>query len=100
VTGRHHSDHPFPQLPDSIKEFYRKHYNTDPTADMLTHLGRELTHAVLRLVLGGSFADAHKHSRRVKCGDCIWRRWLLQLLLHMSDYKEKWAFFFHPEVYS
>jgi len=56
---------------------------------MLTHLGRELTHAVLRLILGGSFVDAHKHSRRVKCGDNVWRRWLLRLLLHMADYKEK-----------
>ena len=59
---------------------------------MLTHLGRELTHAVLRLILGGSFADAHKHSRCVKCGDGIWRRWLLRLLLHSADYKEKYVF--------
>ena len=63
---------------------------------MLTHLGRELTHAVLRLILGGSFADAHKHSRRVKCGDNIWRRWLLLLLLHSADYKEKYICYLPP----
>ena len=27
------------QLPDTIKEFYQKHYRINPTADMLTHLG-------------------------------------------------------------
>ena len=58
---------------------------------MLMHLGWELTHAVLRLILGGSFADAHKNSRCVKCGDGVWQRWLLQLLLHLADYKEKYV---------
>ena len=56
---------------------------------MLTHLGRELTHGVLRLVLGGSFADAHKNCRIVKCGDDVLRRCLIDLLLHSADYKEK-----------
>ena len=56
---------------------------------MLTFLGRELTHGVLRLILGGSFAEAHKNLQRIKCGDNILRRWLLQLLLHSADYKEK-----------
>lgn len=58
---------------------------------MLTHLGRELTHGVLRLVLGGSVADAHKNARRVRCGDNVLRRWLLRVLLHSADYKEKYA---------
>jgi hypothetical protein len=56
---------------------------------MLTYLGRELTHGVLRLILAGSFAEAHKNLRKVKCGDGILRRWLLELLLHSADYKEK-----------
>ena len=63
----------------------------DPTADMLTHLGRELIQGVLRLILGGLFADAHKNCRRVKCGDGVFRRWLLDLLLHSADYKEKYV---------
>ena len=57
---------------------------------MLTHLGQELTHRVLRLILGGSFADAHKNPQCTKCGDGIVRRWLLELLLHSADYKEKY----------
>lgn len=61
---------------------------------MLTHLGRELTHAVLRLILAGSCADAHKNPRRVRCGDDVLRRWLLHILLHSADYKEKYVFFF------
>jgi len=56
---------------------------------MLTHMGRELIQGVLQLILGGSFADAHKNSRHVKCGDGVFRRWLLDLLLHSADYKEK-----------
>lgn len=56
---------------------------------MLTYLGRELAHAVLRLIMGGSFADTHKILHRVKCRDNILRRWLLRLLLHSADYKEK-----------
>ena len=59
---------------------------------MLTHLGRELTHAVLRLILGGSFADAHKNCQTVKCGDDVLRRFLIELLLHSADYKEKYVF--------
>ena len=79
------------QLPDTIKEFYQQHYGVDPTADMLTHLGRELIHGVLRLILGGSFADARKNPRTTKCGDGVLRRWLLELLLHSADYKEKYG---------
>ena len=56
---------------------------------MLTYLGRELTHAVLQLVLGGSCADAHKNPRHIKCGDNVLRCWLLLILLHSADYKEK-----------
>ena len=64
---------------------------------MLTHLGRELTHGVLRLILGGSVADARKNPRCVKCGDNVLRRWLLRLLLHSADYKEKYVFPFFRE---
>lgn len=88
------------QLPDSIKEFYREQYGVDPNSDMLTHLGRELTHGVLRLILGGSFADACKHFQRVKCGDNILRRWLLELLLHSADYKEKCVYFFLQNLFT
>ena len=58
---------------------------------MLTHLGRELTQGVLRLILGGSFANAHKHPQCIRCGDSVLRRWLLRLLLHSADYKEKYV---------
>ena len=58
---------------------------------MLTYLGRELTHGVLRLILGDSFADAHKNCRTVKCRDDVLRRCLIELLLHSADYKEKYG---------
>lgn len=88
------------QLPDSIKEFYREQYGTDLTSDMLTHLGRELIHGVLRLILGGSFADAHKKCQDVKCGDGVLRRWLLELLLHSADYKEKCVHYLASAAFS
>lgn len=66
-----------------------KHYNTTPSADMLAHLKRELIHGALRLLFGGTFADAQKNGRITKCGDDIWRQWFLRLILHSADYKEK-----------
>ena len=79
----------FPQLPDSIKEFYHECYGVYPTADMLAHLKRELIHASLRLIFRGSFADAQNNGRITRCADDIVRRWLLQLIFHSADYIEK-----------
>ena len=76
------------QLPDTIKEFYYEHYKTYPSADMLAHLKRELTHGALRLVLG-LFADAKKNGRTTVCADDVLRRWFLRLLFHSADYMEK-----------
>lgn len=78
-----------PQLPDTIKEFYFKHYNTYPNADMIAHLKRELIHGSLRLVVGGAFADAKKNGRITKCADDVLRRWFLEVVLHSADYIEK-----------
>ena len=58
---------------------------------MLAHLKRELTHGALRLVLGGSFADAKKNGRTTRCADDVLRRWFLRLLFHSADYMEKWV---------
>lgn len=77
------------QLPDTIKEFYYEHYETYPNADMLAHLKRELVHGALRLVLGGSVADAKKNGRTTLCADDVLRRWFLRLLFHSADYMEK-----------
>jgi hypothetical protein len=77
------------QLPDSIKEFYHKCYGKYPTADMLTHLKRELVHSSLRLIFGASFADAQNNGRITQCADEVWRHWFLRLVLHSADYMEK-----------
>ena len=78
-----------PQLPDSIKEFYHGCYGVYPTADMLAHLKRELIHGSLRLIMGGSFADAQNNGRVTRCADDILRRWFLRLIFHSADYMEK-----------
>lgn len=85
------ANHPitFLQLPDMINEFYMEQYNTAPSTDMLAHLKWELIHGALRLILGGTFADAQKNGRVTKCGDEILRRWFLRLILHSADYMEK-----------
>lgn len=85
----HRISHIWSQLPDSIKEFYREEYGVYPTADMLTHLKRELIHASLRLIFCDSFADAQNNGRITRCADDILRRWLLQLIFHSADYIEK-----------
>ena len=77
------------QLPDTIKEFYKEHYDTYPNADMIAHLKRELIQGSLRLVLGGTFADAKKNGRVTRCADEISRRWFLEVILHSADYMEK-----------
>lgn len=77
------------QLPDSIKEFYHKCYGAYPTADMLTHLKRELAHGCLRLILGGSVADAQNNGRVARCADEVLRRWFFRLIFHSADYIEK-----------
>ena len=79
----------FSQLPDSIKEFYYEQYGVYPTADMLAHLKRELTHGSLQLIIGGSFADTQKNGRITQCADEILRRWFIQLIFHSADYIEK-----------
>jgi hypothetical protein len=56
---------------------------------MLTHLKRELIHGSLRLIFGGSFADAQNNGRITQCADDVWRRWFLRLILHSADYMEK-----------
>lgn len=66
-----------------------EHYGANPSTDMLAHLKRELIHGALRLIMGGTFADAQKNGRLTKCGDGILRRWFPRLILHSADYKEK-----------
>lgn len=60
-----------------------------PNDDMLAHLKRELIHGLLRLALGGAFADAKKNGRFVECADAILRRYFLEVLLHSGDYIDK-----------
>lgn len=66
-----------------------EHYGTTPSADMLAHLKRELIQGALRLIVGGTFADAQNNGRTTECADGILRRWFLRLILHSADYKEK-----------
>lgn len=79
----------YSQLLDTIKEFYHKHYDVYPSADVIAHFKRELIHGSLRLILGGTFADAKKNGRITKCADDVLRRWFLEVVLHSADYIDK-----------
>ena len=72
-----------------VPSVYHQCHGVYPTADMLTHLKRELTHASLRLIFRGSFADTQNNGRITRCADDVVRRWLLQLIFHSADYIEK-----------
>ena len=41
------------QIDDAFADFYMKMYHQVPSADVLTHVKRELVHSVLRLMFGG-----------------------------------------------
>ncbi|KAJ7627108.1 hypothetical protein FB45DRAFT_1082250 [Roridomyces roridus] len=61
----HHTAY-FPSLPDSIKDFYRQHFNVAPSAAILTHLKRELMHAIWDTLITAEFIHAYIHGHVVK----------------------------------
>lgn len=54
----HASTHISLQLPDGFDHAYKKEYGIPPPADIRTHCQRELTHAIIELILQGDFKKA------------------------------------------
>jgi Plavaka transposase len=55
----------------------------------LTHLKRELMHALWELFLDEKFMHAYEHGIHILCGDGIWQRIFPRLLTYSADYPEK-----------
>jgi hypothetical protein len=77
------------QLPDNIQEAYKDVFSKAPSAETLTHLKRELIHAIWELLLDEKFMHAYEHGIVVECADLILRRLYPRLFTYSADYPEK-----------
>jgi hypothetical protein len=77
------------QLPDSIKDFYRKTFGIPLSADIWAHLKRELMHGIWDLLLCPEFIHAYVHGIVVKCYDGIERLVFPRFFTYGADYPEK-----------
>ncbi|KAG9120430.1 hypothetical protein FRC07_004082 [Ceratobasidium sp. 392] len=80
------------QLPDSIKDIITELNGRPPLAGLLTHLRRELMHAVLRELLDDEFLHAWQHGIKIRCADGIERRVFPRLFTYTADYPERQVF--------
>ncbi|KAG9122264.1 hypothetical protein FRC07_001441 [Ceratobasidium sp. 392] len=78
-----------PSLPDSVKDEITKLNGRPPSASLLTHLRRELMHAVLHDILDAEFVQAWKHGIVIKCADGITRRVFPRIFTYSADYPER-----------
>ena len=60
-------------------------------APTLTHLKRELIHAIYELLLDEEFMHAYEHGIVVKCADGITRRIFPRFFTYAADYPEKYV---------
>ncbi|KAG8793420.1 hypothetical protein FRC12_002795 [Ceratobasidium sp. 428] len=79
-----------PSLPDKVQEQITLMHGGKPPSDaLLTHLRRELMHAVWTALLDDAFVDAWHNGVVVKCADGITRRVFPRILTYSADYPEK-----------
>ena len=79
------------QLPDDIQDAYLAIFETAPSSAVLTHLKRELMHAVYGLILNSRFMEMYRDGILVTCYDKIPRRIFIRLLTYSGDYPEKYV---------
>jgi len=77
------------KLGDEIQEFYQKIYGKVATAGMLTHLQRELAHAIWHLLLDDDLMHAYTNGEAIKLFDQIIRAMFPRFLFYSADYPEK-----------
>jgi hypothetical protein len=77
------------KLGDDIQEFYEKTFGKVATASMLTHLRRELAHAILRLLLDDDLLCAYTDGEAIKLFDDVIRALFPRFLFYCADYPEK-----------
>ncbi|THU95728.1 hypothetical protein K435DRAFT_966260 [Dendrothele bispora CBS 962.96] len=79
-----------PSLPKTIKNAYKNIYGVLPTADVLSHLKRELMQAVWNVLLNDpELIEAFVDGLILACLDGITRRFMIRWFTYSSDYPEK-----------
>ncbi|QRV94382.1 colossin-A [Ceratobasidium sp. AG-Ba] len=78
-----------PSLPDSVKDEITKLNGRPPSASLLTHLRRELMHAVMQELLDADFVQAWQHGIVIDCADGIRRRVFPRIFTYSADYPER-----------
>ena len=66
-----------------------KHFGEPATAEVLTHLKRDLIHAIYMLLLDDEFIEAYKNGILIQCSDGITRRVFPRFFVYSADYPEK-----------
>ncbi|KAF5351441.1 hypothetical protein D9758_013515 [Tetrapyrgos nigripes] len=82
-------DADFPSPNDT--RLHQELYNSDAyieDAPTITHLKRELMHAVWALILDPEFMHAYEHGIKLKCGDGVERRLFPRFFTYSADYPE------------
>lgn len=77
------------QLPDTFNDAYKQAFGIPPPADVRTHCERELTHAIIELILQGDFQKAYTEGIVIEFPDGIKRRVFPRFFSYTADYPEK-----------
>lgn len=78
------------QLGDGVQEAYKKSFGKLATAEMLTHLRRDLMQALWLILMDDDFMHAYIHGMELKfIGD---NHFFPRFLTDSKDYPEKYAF--------
>ncbi|KAF9565462.1 hypothetical protein CPC08DRAFT_629854 [Agrocybe pediades] len=79
-----------PSLPSALQDIYRKAFGgLSASAPTITHLRRELMHAIWLLLLDDEFMHAYEHGIVVQCADGITWRIFPRFFTYSADYPEK-----------
>jgi len=85
-----------PSLDDALQDQLKSHHQKWDTQqkEVLTHLRRELIHAVWKLLLDDDFLHAYKYGIVILCRDGIERRIYPRIFTYSADYPEKYVSMF------
>lgn len=73
-----------------MQDFYHKTFGIPASADILTHLKRELMHGVWGLLLDSNFMGAYESGIVLTCADGVQRLVFPRFFVYSADYPEKY----------
>ena len=77
------------QLDDRIQEVYKTEFGSPASAALLTHLKRELAHAIWKFLLDDDFIHAYVNGLVTKLKDGVDRLFFPRFMIYAMDYQEK-----------